>query len=113
MAGWTSAGVTLDPSRLVLSQVSEEPVTATLSRMLNPVILSFAASADPAGGGEDRGSLNVPVSPVASPNDTTLFEQPADPAAKLFLPRYRVVQQPSQQVFLVQGAADWTLTVDL
>jgi hypothetical protein len=113
MTGWTGTAVMLDPSRLVMRQASEEPATATLSHTLNPLILSFATAANPADGGEDRGSLNVPVSPVASPNDTTLFEQPADPAAKLFLPRYRVVQQPSQQVFLAQGATDWTLTVDL
>jgi hypothetical protein len=108
-AGWVNTVTNQDINRLVMSSSGNElfPIT------LNPGILSFVKFTNPADGGVERGRLDVPVSPVPSPNDTTLFEQPADASQKLFLPRYRVVQQPEEQVFLAQGASDWTLTIEL
>lgn len=44
----------------------------------------------PALEGDTRDKLTVPVSPIAEPADTTIFEDPADPAKKYYLPRYRV-----------------------
>jgi hypothetical protein len=40
--------------------------------------------------GDVRGQVKVPISPVAEPIDTVLFEDAADPAKKFYLPRYRV-----------------------
>ena len=57
-------------------------------------------------------TAGLPVSPVAKPNDTTLFSRADDPLRKLFLPRYRIVDRPPQQVFLAQGAQEWSLSVD-
>ncbi|MCE7917502.1 MAG: hypothetical protein DYH16_08205, partial [Nitrosomonas sp. PRO5] len=44
----------------------------------------------PALEGDTRDKLAVPVSPIAEPADTTIFEDPADPTKKYYLPRYRV-----------------------
>ncbi|MFI5959349.1 hypothetical protein [Cryptosporangium sp. NPDC051539] len=60
-----------------------------------------------------RDQLTVPVCPVPEPSDTVLFERSDDPARKLYLPRYRVVDDPPLRLRLAQGANDWSLSVEL
>jgi hypothetical protein len=57
-------------------------------------------------------TAGLPVSPVPKPNDTTLFAAAGDPGRKLFLPRYRIMDRPPQQVLLAQGGQEWSLSVD-
>jgi hypothetical protein len=120
MPAWTRLGAPL-PGHQNLGNLTI-PVTGLLTPALltkglggfNPVLTNVLVKLNTTGtAGVPRGSLTVPVSPVPNPNDTTLFEQPADPGQKLYLPRYRIVDLPPQQVFLAQGAQDWTLAVDL
>ncbi|MFN2164693.1 MAG: hypothetical protein ACK2U9_00350, partial [Anaerolineae bacterium] len=42
------------------------------------------------GEGASRDQLTVPISPAPEPTDTLLFEDPANPAKKYYLPRYRL-----------------------
>jgi hypothetical protein len=99
------------------SVVLKEPMSAvsrvTAIKFLNPKIGSLIGSLNPPSLGVTRDKLTVPVCPVATPSDTVLFEEPADASKKLYMPRYRVVDQPPLQITLAQGAQDWTLTVRL
>src|SRR5439155_16527667 len=70
-------------------------------------------SLNPPSLGVTRDKLSVPVCPVPTPSDIVLFEEPADSSKKLYVPRYRIVDQPPLEIALAQGAQDWTLTVQL
>jgi hypothetical protein len=52
-----------------------------------------ASAAAAAGEGLLRGQLAVPISTTNPPDDTVLFEQPADANQKLYIPRYWMGQQ--------------------
>jgi hypothetical protein len=82
-------------------------------KILNPGLGRAFGDINPPTDGVPRDQLTVPVSPIPSPNDAVLFEQPNDPNQKVFLPRYRILDQPPLQVALAQGAQDWTLKVTL
>src|SRR5216683_1417673 len=94
--------------------VNPSPVPSIAEvHLLNPGLADVITKVNPAGTGSTRDAINVPISPVPNPSDTVLFEQPADASKKLYLPRYRLIDQPSPQVVLAQNDADWTLTVRL
>lgn len=67
------------------------------------------------GRGTARDQLSVPVSPVAEPTDAVLFEAPADPAQKSYLPRYRLREHGGRYEIGVTAVPQggWRLSVGL
>jgi hypothetical protein len=77
-----------------------------------------ASTASIVSAGLPRDQVTVPISSSNPPDDTKLFEQPADGNQKLYLPRYRVGQQTvsgAQQYRMLfkQVGTAWTLTIHL
>lgn len=59
---------------------------------------------------------SVPISPNDPPSDTTLFEDPADPAKKYYLPRYRLAEeivsgQARYRIALERKGAKWSFSI--
>lgn len=69
----------------------------------------------PSAPGYPRNEASLPVSEDVEPADTTLFEDPADPARKLYLPRYRLREQSGRYEIRVAASGDggWRLSVGL
>lgn len=67
------------------------------------------------GEGDSRDKLTVPISPAPEPADSLLFEDPANPAKKYYLPRYRLRAQGGRYEIGVAAAPDgtWRLTLGL
>ena len=67
------------------------------------------------GEGASRDQLTVPISPAPEPTDTLLFEDPANPAKKYYLPRYRLRAQGGRYEIGVVAAPDgtWRLSIGL
>src|SRR5690606_10678508 len=61
--------------------------------------------------GYPRDQATLPISPAPEPSDTTLFEDPADPARKLYLPRYRLRERGGRYEISVSATDDgaWLL----
>ena len=61
-----------------------------------------------------RDQLEVPVSRVAPPADTALFESPADPAVLFYLPRYRLRREGTRELIRMdERDGAWVLTLEL
>jgi hypothetical protein len=88
-----------------------------LVRWLGSDMARLAADIQPMTAGVPRGSLTVPVCPVAEPTDTVLYELATDPAKRYYLPRYRIAQTapPTAQYRMAMGedSTGWSLTVHL
>ncbi len=92
--------------------------------MINPEILRFQ---NPlfrppiyVNQGQPRSAFNLPtlVSPTATPNDSTLFEDPQDPTKKFFLTTYAIAvtggaSSPGKWVTFAPAASGFLLTVHL
>lgn len=67
------------------------------------------------GEGVSRDQLTVPISPAPEPTDSLFFEDPANPAKKYYLPRYRLRAQGGRYEIGVVAAPDgtWRLTIGL
>lgn len=64
--------------------------------------------------GVPRDQILGPICPTAEATDQVLFEDAANPALKLYLPRYRLKLQNDQyQMIMEHSGQDWTLTVHL
>ena len=92
--------------------VRVEPTAADV-HVLGPRGPGIRILENPDDPGLPRDRMTVPISPVAEPVDTVLYESPQDPGRLLYLPRYRIADGPPLRVHLAQGATDWTLAVDL
>ena len=91
---------------------------ATNLRFVDPDLARQISRIPVAVRGVPRERITVPVSPSAEVTDTLLFEEPADPNRKLYLPRYRLtVRQVSGReqyhLSLETGGAGARLTVHL
>src|SRR6186997_2166997 len=90
-----SAEAAVSPSFATDDGLTAAPDNARLVAVRRPVVLNNPDLAiqkvrflPQLGIGVERGQVRVPISPVPEPVDTSLFEDPADAAKKLYLPRY-------------------------
>ena len=61
-----------------------------------------------------RDKVEVPVSRVAPPADTALFESAADPAVLFYLPRYRLRREGARELIRMdERDGAWVLTLEL
>lgn len=62
-------------------------------KLRNPDLANRLSQVNPPTEGFPREQLTVPISPLEQVTDESIFEAAADPAVKLFLPRYRLAEQ--------------------
>lgn len=65
--------------------------------------------------GVPRDQVRAPISPVAEPADTLLFEDPLDASKKFYLPRYRLRETAGRYDFVIAATQDggWRLSLGL
>lgn len=90
-----------------------------LSLLNNPAITEALARIQLHDKDYAREELTVPISPTEEIGDTVLFEQPADAARKVYLPRYKVATerttggQEQYRITVEERAPGWALRVHL
>src|SRR5262245_55844138 len=102
---------------------SGEVVIHTESLQLTVPVLAMAASpfADDRvapGSLKTRRELSTPKSPLPELSDSILYEDPANPDQKYYLPRYRLAEEvvsgkTQYRIALKKRAAKWALSVGL
>jgi len=110
--------------------VVAQPVgTVPLARPILTQPIAFARFNDPAFAiniinnrtpteGVPRDQIKAPIAPAENVTDEMIFEDPANPAKKFYIPRYRamtetVAGQQRYQVSLQKSGEEWTLTIRL
>ena len=102
----------LQPSLMIAQPVSSMILRSSRVATVNPEILHFLRPdllpPIPVDGGSARGSFALPtlISPVPQPDDTTVFEAPADPGQRFFLPHYALAATTG-----TGGRAKWVALV--
>ena len=109
-------GVRMDP-RLVVKH-AETPAFEVLrgrpDAILRPGLIRVADKILLPQQGVPREELKVPVSAADEPVDTELFEDPAAPERRFYLPRYRVARAEDRfRIVLLEVEGGWQLDIDL
>ena len=64
--------------------------------------------------GVPRDQIKVPIAPTDAPDDGSLYEDPASPERRYYLPRYRVAQDDERyRIALLEVDPGWRLEIDL
>lgn len=83
-------------------------------KLFNPQLAAAIAQVREPDSGLPRSQIKVPIAPASDLTDETLFEDPADPAKKYYLPRYRLADDNNQfQVSMAADGAGCILTIHL
>lgn len=109
--------------------VANPVTTVPLARPLLTQPISFARFIDPNFAiniinnrtpvdGVPREQIKAPIAPADNVTDEMIFEDPADPSKKFYIPRYRVMTetvagQQRYQISLQKSGQEWALTIRL
>lgn len=119
-AGIGHAGTATAPAKTptVLTAVptGHSPATPQVNniRFLDPNFARSISNLRPAIAGVPRDQIKVPICPSANVTDEVLFEDPAQPAKKFYLPRYKLVMKGQRyEVAFRQDDTGWSFAVSL
>lgn len=96
--------------------VAQPQVTPQVNniRFIDPNFARNIVNLRPVGDGVPRSQIQVPISPAPDITDEMLFEDPAQPTKKFYLPRYKVATDHQRyQISFRQDDKGWSFTVHL
>lgn len=83
-------------------------------RFIDPNFARNIVNLRPPTAGTPRDQMKVPICPAPDANDEVSFEDPAQPAKKYYLPRYKVATDHQKyQISFQQDDAGWSVVVKL
>lgn len=96
--------------------MTHPPITPPVKniRFVDPNLARNIVGLRPATGGAPREQMKVPICPGADVTDEVLFEDPAQPAKKYYLPRYKLATDHQKyRISFRQDDAGWSFVVNL
>jgi hypothetical protein len=112
----TATAPAKSPTVLTSVPVGHPQLTPRVNNIhfLDPNFALNIANLRPGVGGVPRDQVKVPISPSANVTDDVLFEDPAQPTKKLYLPRYQLEKQNQRYgVAFRQDGTGWSFVVHL
>ncbi|HLJ27858.1 MAG TPA: hypothetical protein VKY85_14195 [Candidatus Angelobacter sp.] len=115
-AGPATAPARVPPTVLNTVAVAHPQVTPPVNsiRFIDPNFARNIVNLRPPAEGVTRDQIKVPICPAPDVTDEVLFEDPAQPAKKFYLPRYKVVTDHQKyQISFQQNDTGWSFVVNL